>query len=217
MSTAITVLIVEDHAITRRGLLALFADSDDIVVAAEASNGMEAIKISREIECQVVLLDISLPDRNGIEVLKQIKKEHPQIAVLMFSMYQETLYAMRALRAGAAGYLNKQANPADIVTAIRQVANGLKYISPTLAQELANQIGVDQSQPLHSTLSDREYQTMTMIASGKTVTAIANELSLSVKTISEYRSRILVKMRLKNSAELTLYVLQNQLLEQDLG
>jgi two-component system, NarL family, invasion response regulator UvrY len=212
-ATTIKVLIVEDHAVMRRGLIALFADTEDIVVGAETGSGLEAIRICRDTDCQVILLDISLPDRNGIEVLKQIKKENPQLAILMFSMHQESLYAMRALRAGAAGYLNKQCLPADIVTAVRQVANGLKYISPSLAQQLANQIDVDQNQPLHNTLSDREYQTLTMIASGKTVSAIARELSLSVKTVSEYRSRILVKMKLKNSAELTLYVIQNQLQE----
>jgi two-component system, NarL family, invasion response regulator UvrY len=145
--------------------------------------------------------------------LKQVKKEKPALAVLMFSMYQEKLYAIRALRAGASGYLNKQCTPQEIVAAVRQVANGLKYISPQLAQELANQVGTDHDLPAHDTLSDREYQTLTMIASGKTVSAIARELSLSVKTISEYRSRILVKMKLKNSAELTLYAIQNQLVE----
>ena len=209
----IKVLLVEDHAIVRRGLKDLFGDARDIEVVAEAANGIEAMRAVREHECQVVLLDISLPDRNGIEVLKQIKKEKPGLAVLVLSMYPEKLYAIRALRAGAFGYLNKQCAPQEITAAVRQIASGLKYISPQLAQELANQVGVDHDMPLHDTLSDREYQTLTMIANGKTVSAIARELSLSVKTISEYRSRILVKMKLKNSAELTLYALQNQLLE----
>lgn len=209
----IKVLLVEDHAIVRRGLKDLLAESGDIVIAAEATNGLEAVRAARETDCQVMILDISLPDRNGIEVLKQIKKEKPGMAVLMLSMYQEKLYAIRALRGGASGYLNKQCAINEIVTAVRQVAHGLKYISPELAQELANQVGIDHDLPLHDTLSDREYQTLTMIASGKTVTAIARELSLSVKTISEYRSRILVKMKLKNSAELTLYAIQNQLME----
>jgi DNA-binding NarL/FixJ family response regulator len=209
----IKVLLVEDHAIVRRGLKDLLAESGDIVIAAEAANGIEAVRAARETDCQVMILDISLPDRNGIEVLKQIKKEKPGMAVLMLSMYPEKLYAIRALRAGASGYLNKQCAINEIVTAVRQVAHGLKYISPELAQELANQVGIDHDLPLHDTLSDREYQTLTMIASGKTVTAIARELSLSVKTISEYRSRILVKMKLKNSAELTLYAIQNQLME----
>ena len=211
--TSIKVLLVDDHAIVRHGLRDLLTDAGGIEIVAEAANGIDAIRAARDSECNVMLLDISLPDRNGIEVLKQIKKEKPALAVLMFSMYQEKIYAIRALRAGASGYLNKQCAPQEIVAAVRQVANGLKYISPELAQELANQVGTDHDLPAHDTLSDREYQTLTMIASGKTVSAIARELSLSVKTISEYRSRILVKMKLKNSAELTLYAIQNQLME----
>jgi DNA-binding NarL/FixJ family response regulator len=161
----------------------------------------------------VLLLDISLPDRNGIEVLKQIKKEKPELAVLMLSMHREDQYAIRALKAGASGYLTKQSAPKELVTAIRQVGGGLKYISAALAQELANHVGDDHEAPLHESLSDREYQTLTMIASGKTVGVIAKELSLSVKTVSEYRARLLVKMKLKNSAELTHYAIKNQLIE----
>ena len=161
----------------------------------------------------MLLLDISLPDRNGIEVLKQIKSEKPELAVLMLSMHREDQYAIRSLKAGAAGYLTKQSAPRELVNAIRQVAAGQKYVSPALAQELANQVGDDHALPLHETLSDREYQTLTMIASGKTVGAIAKELSLSVKTVSEYRARLLVKMKLKNSAELTHYAIKNQLIE----
>lgn len=160
-----------------------------------------------------MLLDISMPDRSGIEVLKQIKKEKPELAVLMLSMHREDQYAIRSLKAGAAGYLTKQSAPRELVTAIRQVAGGLKYISPALAQELANHVGEDHEAPPHDSLSDREYQTLTMIASGKTVGMIAKELSLSVKTVSEYRARLLVKMKLKNSAELTHYAIKNQLIE----
>jgi DNA-binding NarL/FixJ family response regulator len=209
----IQVLIVDDHALVRRGLADLLADTRDMAVAAEAASGLEAIKLVRQMPCQVVLLDIALPDRNGIEVLKQLHKEQPGLAIVMLSMYQEKLYAVRALRAGAAGYLSKSCAPGEILSAIRQVAQGLKYVSPALAQELANAVGHDHDMPLHDALSDREYQTLTMIASGKTVSAIARELSLSVKTVSEYRSRLLTKMKLKNSAELTLYAIQNQLTE----
>ena len=160
-----------------------------------------------------MLLDISMPDRSGIDVLKQVKKENPEMAVLMLSMHREDQYAIRSLKAGAAGYLTKQSAPRELVTAIRQVAGGQKYVSAALAQELASQLGEDHETPLHDTLSDREYQTLTMIASGKTVSAIAQELSLSVKTISEYRARLLVKMKLKNSAELTHYAIKNHLIE----
>ncbi|WP_432380097.1 response regulator [Duganella sp. P38] len=209
----IKVFIADDHAIVREGLKQILAETRDIVVAGEAENGLDAIKLFRKSECQVMLLDISLPDRNGIEVLKQIKKEKPELAVLMLSMHREDQYAIRSLKAGAAGYLTKQSAPKELVTAIRQVGGGLKYISPALAQELANHVGDDHEAPLHETLSDREYQTLTMIASGKTVGAIAKELSLSVKTVSEYRARLLVKMKLKNSAELTHYAIKNQLIE----
>jgi DNA-binding NarL/FixJ family response regulator len=160
-----------------------------------------------------MLLDISMPDRNGIEVLKQVKKDKPELQVLMLSMHREDQYAIRSLKAGAAGYLTKQSAPRELVVAIRQVAAGQKYVSAALAQALAAQVGSDHEVPPHDSLSDREYQTLIMIASGKTVSEIAQELSLSVKTISEYRARLLVKMKLKNSAELTHYAIRNQLID----
>ena len=209
----IRVFIADDHAIVREGLKQILADTKDIIVAGEAENGHDAIKLVRGSKCQVLLLDISLPDRSVIEVLKQIKKEKPELAVLMLSMHREDQYAIRSLKAGAAGYLTKQSAPRELVTAIRQVAQGLKYISASLAQELANTVGEDHETALHDTLSDREYQTLVMIASGKAVGAIAEELKLSVKTVSEYRARLLVKMKLKNSAELTHYAIRNQLVD----
>ena len=209
----IRVFIADDHAIVREGLKQILAESPDIIVAGEAENGVDAIKLFRKSKCQVMLLDISMPDRSGIEVLKQLKKEHPELAVLMLSMHREDQYAIRSLKAGAAGYLTKQSAPRELVTAIRQVAAGQKYVSAALAQELAANVADDHDTALHDTLSDREYQTLTMIASGKTVSTIAKELSLSVKTISEYRARLLVKMKLKNSAELTHYAIKNQLIE----
>ena len=209
----IKVFIADDHAIVREGLKQILAETRDIIVAGEAENGLEAVKLFRKSECQVMLLDISMPDRSGIDVLKQIKKEKPDLAVLMLSMHREDQYAIRSLKAGASGYLTKQSAPRELVNAIRQVADGQKYISPALAQELANHVGEDHAAPPHDSLSDREYQTLTMIASGKTVGVIAKELSLSVKTVSEYRARLLVKMKLKNSAELTHYAIKNQLID----
>ncbi|XYJ11655.1 response regulator [Telluria sp. B2] len=209
----IRVFIADDHAIVREGLKQILAEQRDIIVAGEAENGLDAIKLFRKSRCHVMLLDISLPDRNGIEVLKQIKAERPELAVLMLSMHREDQYAIRALKAGAAGYLTKQSAPRELVTAIRQVAAGQKYVSATLAQALAAQVGADHEAPVHDSLSDREFQTLTMIASGKTVSEIARELSLSVKTISEYRARLLAKMKLKTSAELTSYAIRNQLVE----
>ncbi len=209
----IRVFIADDHAIVREGLKQILAEQRDIVVAGEAENGLDAVKLFRRAKPHVMLLDISLPDRNGIEVLKQIKDDKPDLAVLMLSMHREDQYAIRALKAGAAGYLTKQSAPRELVQAIRQVAGGQKYVSAALAQALANSVGSDHEAPVHDSLSDREFQTLTMIASGKTVSEIARELSLSVKTVSEYRARLLSKMKLKTSAELTTYAIRNQLVE----
>jgi two-component system invasion response regulator UvrY len=210
---SIRVFIADDHAIVREGLKQILAEQRDIVVAGEAETGLDAVKLFRKSRCNVLLLDISLPDRNGIEVLKQIKSEKPELAVLMLSMHREDQYAIRSLKAGAAGYLTKQSAPRELVSAIRQVADGQRYVSPALAQVLAAQIGEDHETPPHESLSDREYQTLTLIASGKTVGEIAKELSLSVKTVSEYRARLLSKMKLKTSAELTHYAIRNQLID----
>lgn len=213
MTKNIKVLIADDHAIFRHGLKQILADTKDIDVAAEAENGRDAIQLFRSHDCDVLLLDISLPDRSGIEVLNQVRKESPAVAVLMLSMHREELYAVRSLKAGAAGYLNKQSAPAELVNAIRQVAAGKKYISPALAQELASHVSDDRQVKPHEMLSDREYQTLTMIASGKAVSDIATELVLSVKTISMYRSRLLQKMNLRHNAELTHYAIKNHLVD----
>jgi DNA-binding NarL/FixJ family response regulator len=210
---SIRVFIADDHAIVREGLKQILAEERDISVVGEAETGLDAIKLFRKSRCNVLLLDISLPDRNGIEVLKQIKDDKPELAVLMLSMHREDQYAIRSLKAGASGYLTKQSAPRELVGAIRQVAGGQRYVSAQLAQVLAAQIGDDHDKPPHEGLSDREYQTLMMIASGKTVSEIARELSLSVKTISEYRSRLLSKMKLKTSAELTHYAIRNQLID----
>jgi len=212
-SATIKVAIVDDHAIVREGLKQICAGTKDIIVIGNADSGIEAVRLCRLDNFDVLILDIGLPDRSGIEVLKQIKREIPQLAVLMLSVHREDQYAIRSLKAGAAGFLNKQAAPTELINAIRQVAAGRKYISHSLAQELANQIGIDHDIPLHKTLSDREYQTMVLIASGKTVSDIAAELLLSVKTISMYRSRVLSKMKLRHNAELTHYALKNNLVE----
>jgi two-component system invasion response regulator UvrY len=209
----ISVLIADDHAIVREGLKQILADTTNIVVEGEAENGLSAVQLVRGCDSNVLLLDISMPDRSGIEVLKQIRKEKPALAVLMLSMHREDQYAVRALKAGASGYLNKQSAPAELVNAIRQVASGRKYISPELAQQLANQVSDDRDEVLHENLSDREFQTLTMIASGMAVSDIAAELALSVKTVSMYRSRLLAKMRLRHNAELTHYAIKHKLVD----
>ncbi|TVO58281.1 response regulator [Denitromonas halophila] len=213
MSKRIRVMIADDHAIVRQGLRQILSGIEDMEVAGEACNGVEALQLSRDGQWDVVLMDVSMPDRNGIDALKLIRKEQPKLPVLILSMYPEEQYAIRALKAGAAGYLTKQSAPEQLVTAIRQVASGKKYVSASLAMELADAIGEDTDRPLHEKLSDREYQTLCMIASGKTLTQIADELNLSVKTISVYRARLLEKMRLRNNAELTHYGLKFGLVE----
>ncbi len=213
MKKPIRVLIADDHAIVRQGLRQILSDTPDLTVAGEAENGVQAVQMVRAGDWDVVLMDVSMPDRNGIDALKLIKKEHPRLPVLILSMYPEEQYAIRALKAGAAGYLTKQSAPELLVTAIRQVASGKKYVSPSLAEELANAIGDDSERPPHEKLSDREYQTLCMIASGKTPAEIAEALNLSVKTVSVYRARLLEKMNLRNNAELTHYGLKHGLAE----
>jgi len=207
----ISVMIADDHAIVRQGLKQILSETDDIKVTGEAETGFQAVKIARQQDFDVMLLDISLPDRNGIEILKQIKKDRPYLAVLMLSMEHE--FAIRALKAGAAGYLNKQSAPAQLVVAIRQVAAGNKYVSPAVAQELANIINVDADKPLHATLSDREYQTLCFIAAGKTLSEISSEMFLSPKTVSVYRARLLEKLKLTNNSELIRYAIKNKLVD----
>ena len=213
MNKPIRVLIADDHAIVRQGLRQILSDTPDLTVSGEAENGVQAVQMVRTGEWDVVLMDVSMPDRNGIDALKIIKKEFPRLPVLILSMYPEEQYAIRALKAGAAGYLTKQSAPELLVTAIRQVASGKKYVSPSLAEELANAIGDDSERLPHEKLSDREYQTLCMIASGKTPTEIAEALNLSVKTVSVYRARLLEKMNLRNNAELTHYGLKHGLAE----
>jgi two-component system invasion response regulator UvrY len=209
----IKVLIADDHAILREGLKQILSETEDIVVVAEAETAAEAINISRRIQADVMTLDISLQDRNGIDVLKLIKKDKPDLAILMLSMHREDQYAIRALKAGASGYLTKQSASSELVLAIRTVAKGKKYLSATVAQALANQLGTDSEKPLHEMLSDREFQTLIMIASGLSVSDIATKLNLSVKTISVYRSRLLEKLHLRHNAELTHYAIKNQLVD----
>jgi two-component system invasion response regulator UvrY len=207
------ILIADDHPIVRQGLGQLIAKTTDMVVANEASNGLEVINKARAIHCDVVLLDISMPGLNGLDIIRQLKKESPRLPILILSMHSEEQYAVRAFRAGASGYLTKQSAPDELLAAIRKVSMGGKYVSSSLAERLASDLEIGAEQLLHETLSNREYQVMLMIAAGKTVAEIAEELLLSVPTISTYRSRILQKMQMKNNVELANYVIQNQLLD----
>ena len=214
MNRRIRILVVDDHVLVRRGLRLLLAAAGDLEVAGEAGNGVEAMQKVREERWDVVLLDIAMPDRGGIDTLKMMRKELPRLPVLMLSMHPEEQYAVRSLKAGAAGYLCKHAEPEQLYTAIRQVAAGKKYVSPAVAVALADAISVhDSDRPPHERLSDREYQTLCMIASGKTLTEIAQTLHLSAKTVSVYRTRLLEKMNLRTSAELTHYGIRHGLVE----
>ncbi|HTP95194.1 MAG TPA: response regulator transcription factor [Burkholderiales bacterium] len=209
----IRVLIVDDHAILRNGLKQILAETDDLRVEGEADSSQQALQRVREGAWDVIVLDINLPDRNGIETLKLIKQEQPKAHVVMLTMHPENHIALRALKAGASGYLTKQSTPGQIVAAIRQVCQGRKYVSENLAEALANALGVDVEKPAHEALSERELQTLRLIASGRTLTEIADELNLSVKTVSVYRARVLEKLNLKNNAELTHYGIKNRLVD----
>lgn len=207
----IKILIADDHPIVRAGFKQVIADMPDMLVADEAGNGQEVLNLIGKKDYDLVLLDISMPGRSGLEILKDLKSEKPKLPVLILSIYPEEQYAVRALRAGASGYMTKASAANELIAAIRKISAGGKYISASLAEKLAFYLDGDATRPPHETLSDREYQVMLMIASGKTVTEIADELCLSVKTISTYRTHILEKMRMKNNAEITLYAVQNKL------
>jgi two-component system invasion response regulator UvrY len=213
VSGRLRILIVDDHPIVRQGLKQTLAETAEIGEIVEAATPQEALDLVRQREWDAVILDIGLPGRGGLEVLKDIKRERPRLPVLILSMHSEDQYAVRAVRAGAAGYLTKEAATENLITAVRKVVAGGRYISPELAERLATELTVDADRPLHASLSDREFDVLRSIASGQTVGAIADRLSLSVKTVSTYRARILEKMHLKNNAELMRYVVTNHLLD----
>lgn len=208
----IKVHIADDHPLIREGLKRILEGSPDIVVTGEASNGQELLKKVRKNDYDVVLVDISMPGRNGLDVLKQLKNIRPNLHVLILSIFPEELYGVRALKAGASGYLTKKSTPDELIMAIKKVSKGKKYINPSLSEKLASDIKADTKKPLHERLSDREYEVMCKIASGKTVKEIAEELSLAISTISTHRSHILEKMNMKKNAELTYYIIKEGLI-----
>jgi len=205
------ILVTDDHTIVREGLKQILSEVPDIIVAGEASDGNQALNQVRNGDYDLVLLDIAMPGISGLDILKQLKSERPNLPVLMLSMYPEEQYAVRTLKAGAAGYLTKASAPEELIAAIHKVCAGGKYVTSSLAEKLASYLEVDFEKPAHELLSDREYQLVIMIASGKTVTQIADELSLSVKTISTNRSRALRKLGMKTNAEITLYAIKQGL------
>jgi DNA-binding NarL/FixJ family response regulator len=209
----IRVLVADDHAVVRRGVLQILAETPEVIAADEAASGREVLQAVGEQDYDLVVLDVAMPGGGGLEVLKQLQALKPGMPVLMLSIYPEKQYALRALRAGAAGYLTKESAPEELVAAIRHVVQGKKYISRSLAEALAAELAGQANQEPHQTLSDREYQVMCRLAAGKTVTEVAQELSLSVKTVSTYRTRILDKLNLENTAEIVRYAMQRGLVE----
>lgn len=207
----IHVVLCDDHAILRRGIRDTLSEATDIRVTGEASGYAELRELLRSTPCQVLLLDIDMPGRNGLEVLASVRETHPHIRVLMVSMYPEDQYALRCIKAGAQGYANKSGDPMQLLEAVRTVHSGRKYLTPEVAQMLADSLSQPCDQAPHAALSEREMQTLQKIASGKRLTDIAQELMLSPKTVSVYRARVLEKLQLSNNAELTVYAIRNQL------
>ena len=207
------ILITDDHAVVRQGLKLILADQFKCAEFGEARNAQEALNRVWKEKWDVVILDITMPGRNGLEVLKEIKRSRPKLPVLVLSMHPEDQFAVRLLKAGAAGYLTKESAGEELVGAIEKVTSGGRYISPSLAERMASYLDMDVRKAPHERLSDREFLVLRMIASGKAVSQIAKELSLSVATVSTYRARILEKMDLKNNAQLTHYAIQKCLVE----
>jgi len=209
----IKILIADDHPVVRKGLKEIIEENSDMVVAAEAGHGQEVLEKALKKEFDVVVLDISMPGRSGLEVLKQLKRERPKLSVLILSIHPEEHYAVRVLKAGASGYLTKESVPDELIKAIRKISTGRKYVSSTLAEKLAFDLESGGEKPAHERLSDREYEVMCLIASGKALKEIAEKLCLSGKTISTYRSRILEKMKMKNNAEIIHYAIKHNLVD----
>jgi two-component system, NarL family, invasion response regulator UvrY len=210
-NNVIRLLICDDHALVREGFKQILAEVTDIIVANEAADGPAALTTIRQGGINLVLLDIALPGRDGLDVLKQLHHEFPRLPVLVVSTYPEKQYALRCLRLGAGGYLNKGANPAELIAAIRKVASGGMYVSPSVAETLAQAMRSDSSRPPHELLSAREYQVLMLIAEGKSLTQIADILSLSLNTVSTYRARIMDKIETHNDVETALYAVRHRL------
>jgi DNA-binding NarL/FixJ family response regulator len=208
----IRVIIVDDHPVVRRGLKQIIAAEQDMQVVGEAENAREALRVIRETACDAVVLDITLPDASGLDVLIRLKSEYPTLPVLIMSIHDEEQYAVRVLKAGASGYLMKNSIPEELIKAIRKITSGGKYVSPSLAERLASEFASPGKSP-HEKLSDREFQIMCLIASGKSLKEIGEALCISGKTVSSYRARILGKMNMKTNADLVGYALKNRLIE----
>lgn len=209
----IKIIIADDHAIVREGLKQIVAEEKDMLVCGEAEDAVSLMELLKKEKWSIVVLDINMPGKSGLEALKDIKQFYPDLPVLILSMFSEDQYGLRAIKAGASGYLKKVSAPTELVIAIRKIVSGRKYINSSLAEKLAESLGNEKNNFLHDKLSDREYQIMCSIALGKSAEEIAAELSLSINTIYTYRNRILEKMSMKSNVELTQYAVQNKLIE----
>jgi len=207
----IQVVLCDDHAMIRRGIRDTLTDSGDIQISGEAGSYTELREVLRSSPCEILVLDLNLPGRSGLEIMASLKESHPHIKTLIVSMFAEDQYAIRCLRAGASGYLNKAGDPAELVTAVKTIRAGRKYVTPSVSEMLVDQLAAPSIESLHSRLSERELQTLIKIASGKKLSDIAEELMLSPKTVSVYRARLLEKLALANNAELTVYAIRNAL------
>lgn len=211
----IRVVVADDHPLLRAGLVSVLNASSDLRVVGEAGNGAEVLRSIRDVPFDVLLLDVSMPGKSGLDLMRQIRKDHPRLPILIVSSHPEDQYALRAIKAGASGYVTKMSAPADLVTAVRTVSNGRKFITPALAELLADHVERPDEGTPHESLSDREFQTLRMIAAGHSLTEIGEVLCISVKTVSVYRSRVLEKMRMKSNVELTRYVVERGLTDND--
>ena len=209
----IKVLIADDHAVVRRGLRQILTDESDMLVGGEAASAPEVRALVRDQRFDVIVLDINMPGGSGMDLLAELRRDHPEARVLVLTVYPEDQYAVRAIKAGAAGFLTKESAPEKLIEAVRKIASGGRYVSPELAEALASLLAGETSGPPHERLSDREFEVFRSLASGKTVSQIALELGLSVKTVSTHRTRILKKMEMRNNAELTHYAVKNRLVE----
>ncbi len=209
----IKILVVDDHAVVRAGVQYFIAQVPDMCIEGEAATAQEAIRLMRAQDWDIVLLDINMPDKSGVEVLKQIKREKPELPVLILSMHPESRYAVQILRSGASGYVQKEALAEELVTAIQTILRGHKYISHTVAELLTTEVDANGDKPLHETLSKREYEIFYKLCQGHGVTKIADELCLSVKTVSTYRARVLQKMNMENNAGIIYYAIKQNLID----
>ena len=209
----IRILIADDHPLVRAGLRQLLSEDPDVAEIGEAGSGNEALNKLREGGWNLLLLDINMPDRNGLDILRNVNSSYPETKVLVLSGFSERLYALNVLRAGASGYLPKECAPAELLSAVKAVAAGRRYVSAELSEMLASSLGAKQDQPAHGRLTEREFQVFYKIAGGQSVSSIGNELCLSVKTVSTYRSRIMEKMHFTSNADITTYALKNSLIQ----